>query len=141
MSIAARVRALAGGIRQPALYLIAGGLNTLFGIASYPALLWLFPIFERYYLAALPVAQALAICFAYLSYKLIVFRTRGNAVQEFGLFSSFYLAIFIINLIALPLMVEGLGLTPALAQTGFAVVTVLSSYLWHSRITFRRTRP
>ena len=125
--------------RRPLRYLAAGGLNTAFGLAFYPLLLWSTPVLRVHYMAALLIAQAVCLCFAYTTYKLGVFRTRGNVAREFGAFSSFYLFNYAANWAALPLLVERFEVPPVIAQTGFTLVLIAGGYLWHSRVTFRST--
>lgn len=121
-------------------FLVAGGLNTLFGLAIFPALLWLMTPLRWHYLVILTLCQILAVAFAYTTNKLLVFRTRGNHVREFVKFASFYVVNFAVNLAALPILVEVVHIPPAIAQTLFVLVVVLTSYFWHSRITFRPRR-
>lgn len=126
--------------RRPLRFLVAGAANTAFGVAVYPVLLWTVPGFATHYLAALGVAQALSLCFAFATYKLGVFRTRGNLAREFGTFASFYLANYAANWAALPLLVELAHLPPVIAQLGFTAVLIVGSWFWHSRVTFRVPR-
>ncbi|MDK2760286.1 MAG: GtrA family protein [Sphingopyxis sp.] len=123
--------------RRPLRFAIAGAVNTVFGLAIYPLLLWSDPWLHRHYLVALGIAQAISLCFAFATHKLGVFRTRGNVVREFGVFSSFYLVNYAANWAALPLLVEVGGVPPVLAQLGFTVVLIIASWFWHSRVTFR----
>jgi putative flippase GtrA len=117
-------------------FLMAGGLNTAFGLAFYPLLLWLIPFFHVHYLIALGVSQAVSLCFAYWTYKFGVFRTRGNVAREFGAFSTFYLVNFAANWLALPALVEIMHIPPMIAQLAFTVLVMVGSYFWHSRVTF-----
>lgn len=126
--------ALAG---RPLRFLIAGGANTAFGLAIYPLLLWSVPAFRTHYMAALLVAQAASLCFAFATHKLGVFRTRGNVVREFATFGSFYLANYAANWAMLPLLVELARIPPVIAQSGFTVMLIAASWFWHSRVTFR----
>lgn len=125
---------------RPLRFLVAGAANTAFGLAIYPALLWGVPAFETHYLVALAIAQATSLCFAFATYKLGVFRTRGNLAREFGAFSGFYLFNYAANWAALPLLVELAGIAPVIAQLGFTIVLIATSWLWHSRVTFRGAR-
>jgi putative flippase GtrA len=126
--------------RRPLRFLMAGALNTAFGLAIYPALLWSVPAFHTHYLLALGIAQAVSLCFAFATYKLGVFRTRGNLLREFGSFASFYLFNYAANWVALPLLVELAQVPPVFAQLGFTAVLIAGSWFWHSRITFRESR-
>lgn len=122
---------------RPLRFMLAGAANTAFGLAIYPLLLWSVPAFHAHYLIALAVAQAISLCFAFATYKLGVFRTRGNVAREFGAFSSFYLFNYAANWAALPLLVELGGVPPIVAQLGFTAALILGSWFWHSRVTFR----
>ena len=130
---------IAGGTRRPLRFLVAGAANTVFGLAVYPLLLWSSPTLHRHYLIALGIAQAISLCFAFATYKLGVFRTRGNLAREFGTFSGFYLFNYAANWAALPLLVEVAGLPPVVAQLGFTAVLIVGSWFWHNNVTFRQT--
>ena len=137
MNLIDRVLARLRRGERPVRYLLAGAANTAFGLAFFPALLWLSPWFARNYMAALVLSQVVCVVFAFSTYKIGVFRTRTNILREFAYFSSFYYAVFGANLIALPLLVQGLGVHPVPAQFGFGLVTLFGSYFWHRAVTFR----
>jgi len=141
-ALADRVRALAARNDRPLRFAIAGLANTVFGLAIYPTLLWSSPWLHRHYMTGLGIAQAVSLCFAFVSYKIVAFRTLGRrgVARQAGLFSTFYLINYAANWLALPLLVRGLHLDPVVAQIGFSVVLMLGSYFWHSRLTFRSTR-
>lgn len=122
---------------QPLRFVMAGAINTAVGIAFYPALLLLFASLRTHYLIALGIAQVSCVLFAYVIYKLTVFRTHGSYLRELPRFVSFYAINYAINWIALPLLVEIGGADPMIAQLGFTVAMVIGSYFWHSRITFK----
>lgn len=121
---------------RPLRFLVAGALNTGFGLAIFPALLWSSHWLKVHYMVALLIAQATSVLFAFSAYRFGVFRTKGDVARQFGIFSSFYLANYIINWAALPLLVEFGGISPVIAQLGFAFVVMIGSYYWHSRVTF-----
>ncbi len=123
----------------PIRFVAAGALNTIVGLSVYPLLLWSVPVLHNRYMVALLIAQAVCLCFAFMTYKLGVFRTRGNLVREFGAFSSYYLFNYAANWVVLPLLVEIAGLSPIIAQFGFTLILIVGSWLWHSRVTFRKT--
>ena len=122
---------------RPLRFMIVGGINTAFGLAVYPALLLALQPLGVGYLGVLPIAQAVSLVFAYSLQKIWVFRTRGDIPREFARFASFYLGIYAVNWAALPLLVEVVGLRPWIAQLGFVVATVIGSWFFHSRLTFR----
>ena len=135
--IAEPVDGRVGGPGRPLRYIVAAVLNTAFGLAIYPVLLWTSPYLHRHYMVALLIAQAISLAFAYMNYKFGVFRTRGRYAREFTAFVSFYLANYAANWAALPLLVEVVRLSPIVAQLIFSGIVMVGSYFWHSRVTFR----
>jgi len=134
-SLSDRVRNASG--HRPFRYFVAAGFNTAFGLAIYPALLWVFPWLRVHYMVGLLIAQAVSLCFAYSSYKLGVFQTRGGYAREITAFLSFYGVNYAANWIALPALVEFAHLSPIIAQLMFSAVIMITSYFWHSKVTFR----
>lgn len=126
--------------RRPLRYLIAAGLNTIFGLAIYPVLLWASPYLRHHYMVGLLIAQAVSLVFAYANYKFGVFRTRGKYAREVTAFMSFYAANYAANWAALPFLVEVVGLSPIVAQVLFSLIVMVTSYFWHSRVTFRESQ-
>jgi putative flippase GtrA len=127
-------------VRWPFRYLVAAGMNTAFGFAIYPALLWAFPWLRVHYMIGLFIAQALSLSFAYANYKLGVFQTRGGYAREVTAFVSFYGVNYAANWVALPALVELGRVPPIVAQLIFCAVIMITSYFWHSKVTFRGAR-
>lgn len=125
---------------RPLRFLVAGAINTGFGLAIFPLLLWSSAWLEHHYMVALLIAQATSVLFAFSAYRIGVFRAKGDMARQFGIFSSFYLFNYVLNWAALPLLVEVGGIAPLFAQLGFAIVLIVGSYFWHSRITFRERK-
>jgi putative flippase GtrA len=135
ISLSDRMRDASG--RRPFRYLVAAGFNTAFGLAIYPLLLWLFAWLREHYMVALFIAQGLSLTFAYSSYKLGVFQTRGGYARELTAFLSFYGVNYAANWIALPALVELAHIPPIIAQLMFSGLIMITSYFWHSKVTFR----
>lgn len=129
-------RDLAGRHQTKVRYLLAGALNTAIGLAVYPVLYFLLAPLKLHYLTILVISQLVCVVFAFLTNKFLVFRTSGNYLQEFGKFLTFHFSYFLVNLAALPALVEFAGMNPVWGQTLFAVLVIVTSYFWHSRITF-----
>ena len=122
-------------------FVFAGGLNTLFGLLIFPVLLYLSGRWEIHYLIILIISNIISIHFAYGTNKLLVFRTIGFSWREYRRFISFYISYFVINLIVLPILVNGLDLSPIIAQYTFVICAMIASYFWHSRFTFNFDGP
>jgi putative flippase GtrA len=117
-------------------FLLAGGLNTVVGLSVYPILFFLLKPLQLHYLLILTLSQIICICFAFLTNKFLVFKTSGNYLKESGKFLTFHLVYYLVNLAVLPMLVELGGMNPVWAQSLFAVLVIITSYFWHSRITF-----
>lgn len=121
-------------------FILAGALNTAFGLAAYPALYFMLAPLKLHYMVVLAITQVTCITFSYLTNKFLVFRTTGNYLRETGKFALFHLSYFGVNIVVLPLLVEFADIPPVWAQTLFAVAVVITSYFWHSKITFAPAR-
>jgi putative flippase GtrA len=117
-------------------FLLAGALNTAFGLGVFPLLYFTLANYRLHYIVILCFSQMICVLFAYITNKFLVFKTKGNYVAEFLKFITFHLSYFLVNLAALPILVEVLNINPVIAQLFFATMVIASSYFWHSRITF-----
>ena len=117
-------------------FILAGIINTVFGLSAYPILYYSLTKFNLHYLVILFISQVICITFSYATNKIFVFKTRGNFVSEYIKFSSFYFSYFLVNLLVLPFMVEVLKMKPIFAQILFTFFVVISSFFWHSKISF-----
>jgi putative flippase GtrA len=122
--------------RKQALYLAAGAWNTVFGYGVFALFYRAGRTFGWGYLPALWMSQLLAIANAYVSYKFLVFRTRGAWLTEFARFSLVYWVVLAANTLALPALVRGLGWNPLAAQAAFTAATVVAGYFAHDRFSF-----
>ncbi|MEA3079909.1 MAG: hypothetical protein QOF05_1317 [Sphingomonadales bacterium] len=122
---------------RPLRFLVAGAVNTGFGLAIFPLLLWSSRWLHHHYMIALLIAQACSVTFAFGAYRIALSRAKGDMARQFGLFSTYYLVNYLLNWAALPLLVEVGGIPPIIAQLGFTIIMIVGSYFWHSRVTFR----
>jgi putative flippase GtrA len=118
-------------------YLLVGGLNTLIGytigISTYKAfdnilgIVWIGLI-----------SNILSITFSFLSYKILVFRTKGMWVAEYMKSYIVYGGLALIGIFFLWLFVERMRISIWIAQALVIGLTVIVSYLGNSRFTFHR---
>jgi putative flippase GtrA len=125
-------------------FLLVGLWNTIFGYLVFVGLDYLFNLFfsPRYvaYMSAAVLANIIAILNAYIFHKFVTFRSplRGLAIiPEFVRFFSMYLFSFFLGLVLLPVFVEIFHLDPKIAGALLIPITVIISYLGHSRFSFR----
>ena len=127
---------------QRVAFLLVGGVNTLLGFGLYSAFtLWVFHDVYLGYTLSLIVSYAIAITVAFVLYRRFVFRVTGHVVRDFVRFVAVYAVSIAINLVALPILVEFVGVPPILAQAIILVITTVVSFVGHRSFSFRRSAP
>lgn len=126
--------------KRRARFLLVGGGNTVIGFT-------LFPVAYSFFYP-LGVAPELILAGSYIScslisfftQKIVVFRTKGNLVYEAVRFIALQLALYVINIVALPKISDLSGAGTLLSQAVFTALVIIFSYIWHTKITFRVAR-
>jgi putative flippase GtrA len=116
-------------------YLAVGFWNTVFSYAAFVVLYYLTHA-HLHYMLILVLSQIVGLTNAYICYKLLVFKTKGNIVREYLRFYVVYGTTFIVNLVLIAFFVELLGINPVISQGIIAVVVVTMAYFGHSRFSF-----
>lgn len=118
-------------------YLLVGGLNTLFGYSLGVGLyLALSPVLHILLIGV--IGNVFAITFSFVTYKLLVFQTRGHWLAEYLKSYLVYGGSAVLGILLLWWLVDGLGVPIWLAQGLTILIAVVVSYLGHARFTFRR---
>lgn len=118
-------------------FLLVGGYNTAFGYGLFTALILLAGD-KIHYLVILPVSHVIAVTNAYFAYRLFVFLDASRGLRSYLRFHSVYLGSLGFGMVALPTLVEIVGLTPIFAQGIVLAVTVVLSYILHKRFSFAK---
>lgn len=118
-------------------FLVAGMVNTSVGLVTYPLLYLILEPMGMGYISVLLIAQVICITFSFWTNKYYVFKSKGDLRSEYVKFFSFHGIFFLINLIALPVLVELIHLNPMIAQTIFSIFIIVTSYFWHNAVTFK----
>lgn len=118
-------------------FLVVGAYNTAVGYLIFIGLYLLLAEALHYILIAL-LSHILAVTNAFIGHKYLVFRARGELLADFLRFNMTYLGTLLFGLAALPVMVEVFAFHPIAAQGLLVVVTVLTSYVLHKKVSFRR---
>lgn len=122
-------------------FLVVGGWNTLFGIA----VLWVLDRYIPYDPGNLVQKQLLlvanwliSVTHNFVTFKFIVFRSRGPWLREYGRVYVTYVTTFLIQSVMTLLISEVFGLRVFWANLPTIVVVAVVSYLGHKHFTFRR---
>jgi putative flippase GtrA len=129
-------------------YLLVGGFNTVFSYCVFALLNWSLQGLGSYsYMYAAVLANFIAISVAFLGYKWFVFRTQGNYLREWIRCFVVYGGSALIGLAGMPILVPILrhalkkpDSASYISGAIMAIIGVLSSFLGHSRLSFRQRR-
>jgi putative flippase GtrA len=119
-------------------FLVVGGWNTLFGYLAFAGLYLLLSA-TLHYLAIATLAHFLAVAQSYATQRRLVFRSSESIMAEFIRFNISHLGTLLFGLGAMWLLVDGLGMTPLVAQAITVGGVVILSYVLHSRVSFAPT--
>jgi putative flippase GtrA len=125
--------------REKLLYLVVGGWNTLFQYVSFSLLYYLLSgwLFSS---AILFISYGLSSINGFLGYRYVVFQSRGHPLAEYARFQLVYMPLLVVNLVALPLLLEYTPLNAYVVQAGFAVFSVVVGYLGNKYFAFRKDK-
>jgi len=116
-------------------YLAVGGINTVvgygIGIAAYQLLVGALHI-----LIIGILANIIGITFSFLTYKTLVFRSKGHWLKEYLKANVVYGGVAVFGVFLLWLFVNQIGLSIWIAQGLVTMLTVAVSYIGHKRYTF-----
>ena len=117
-------------------YIIAGGWNTIFG---YFFGIFLFYFFKDNFplIFILIVINIVAISMSFLTYKLYVFKTKGNWIREFIKSFLVYGSMSLISIPILLFLVDVMFLPFWLSQGITIIITIIFSYILHKNFTFK----
>ena len=124
---------------EKARFLVVGGINTVVAYGLF--VLFQLTVGDRIgYFGSLYLSYALAILLAFVLHRRFTFQVRGQRmiVVDFLRFISVYAVTIVINTVALPLLVEVVGLHPVLAQALCVLVAMAISFVGHKWFSFRR---
>ena len=117
-------------------FLLIGGWNTIFGYGIF-ALLYLLLGDRVNYLVVALISHMIAVTQSFVSQRLFVFCTRGALLGEYLRFHLANIGLLFFGMVALPLGIEILRLSPLITQALIVVFSVTFSFFIHRHFTFR----
>lgn len=118
-------------------YLLAGSWNTVFGYCI--GVLFYYLLHNLFHtLVIIVLANILNISMSFLTYKIFVFKTRGNWVFEYIRCYVVYGNIALIGMLLIWALVDFFMVPFWIAQALVLVVSVTLSYVAHARFTFKK---
>lgn len=116
-------------------FLAIGAWNTLFGYLSF-YVLFLIVADRLHYLFVALIAHFVAVTQSYFTQRRLVFLSNAPIAREFLRFNTSHIGTLLFGLLAMSLLVETVGLSPLAAQAIIIVMSMILSYLLHSRFSF-----
>lgn len=136
MSFKTRIDGIRADLRRYGIrYLLIGAWNTLFGVGVYTLLLIVFG--QEHYLLLGVVSNILAITNAFLGHKLLVFRTRGNWLQEYLRCYVVYAGNMLFGFSCMILCVDVFHWDAVWSNLGVTALNFALSFLGHRFFSFR----
>lgn len=124
-------------VRDPkTAFLVVGLINTVLGVALFAGFDRLFG--PKHYLLTLLCMHVVSVIVAFVLYRRLVFRVRGNLLRDAMRFESVYLTGLAINVVLLTATVELLHWRPLAAQVVIVAFNAFWSWFGHGRFSFRR---
>jgi len=122
---------------QRVLFLLVGGANTAFSTALFAGLIVLFgPGVPS--VVSLGIAWIVSLVLVFFVYRRLVFRVTGNGWRDFLRFTSVNVGSLLLNMAALALLADVLGLPPIPTQIVITILVVIFNYVGHRYFSFRR---
>jgi putative flippase GtrA len=121
--------------QQKPRYLLVGAWNTLFGYFCAVTLYYYFGNLLGVIVVGV-ISNILSISMSFFTYKVMVFRTRGNWLKEYLKAYLVYGLSSLIGILILYIGVDGLNQEFWIVQAFAIVIVTLVTYLSHSRFTF-----
>lgn len=90
------------------------------------------------YMVSLALAHVASVLCAFILYRWLVFRVRGQVLRDLARFEVVYLGGLVLNALLLPFSVEVMGIAPIPSQMMIVFITAAVSYLGHKYFSFRR---
>lgn len=124
-------------------FLVVGVWNTLFSIAVLWVLDRVIPYSPDSLLqkeAVLVVSWVVSVTQNFFTFKILVFRTRGNWLREYGRMYVTYAATFALQSTMALAISQSFDLSVFWATLPTVVVVTIGSYFGHKRFTFRQPK-
>lgn len=122
---------------QRFLFLLVGGINTAFSTSLFVVLVLAFgPRVPSF--VSLGISWAVSLIAVFFAYRFIVFRVKGHLWLDFVRFAGTNLMALLINMVALTVFADMIGLPAIPVQIGIVCFIIGFNYFAHKHVSFRR---
>jgi|SRR5436309_13663860 len=117
-------------------FLAVGAYNTAFGYAVFAGIHLAAP--HLHYMLVLLVTHVISTLNAFVAYRRLVFRVKGNVLRDLMRFWTVYAGSLAFNAVTLPVLVEVFGFGVLLAQLLVVGGVAVISWFGHKHFSFAR---
>lgn len=121
--------------RQLIVYLINGGFTTLVNFVVY---ILMTNIFNVEVLTANTIAWCIAVIYAFITNKVMVFHDKQHILKQFIMFAGLRSISYLIEEASLYLFVVRIGFNDLLIKIIVAIVVVVTNYIFSKFIIFKK---
>lgn len=119
-------------------FLAVGGFNTVIGLGTFAIFNHVFG--DHLALVSLVCSHIVSVIIAFVLYRSLVFKVRGNVIGDFLRFETVYLVGLAVNAILLSIAVHGLHYPALPSQFVVTALQAVWSWVGHDRFSFRRPK-
>jgi len=120
--------------KEISLYTLFGVLTTIISISTYK----LFLVLGIYYIIATTLSATLAVVFAFLTNRFIVFESKGNFISEGIKFFSGRIVIFLVETAILIIAVSWMRLDEFYSKVAVTLLVIIFNYMYSKFIVFKK---
>lgn len=122
---------------QIARFIVTGGINTVFGYLVYALGV---TVLKMSYTEAVTFSYVIGVSFSYIMFRTFVFTGGDRSWRSFSRFIPTYVVLLFINMAALAVLVDHLGMNKLLAQAIIVPFCAALSFIINRLFIFK-TRP
>lgn len=122
---------------QRSMFLVVGAANTLFSTLLFSGLVILFGSSVPS-VVSLSIAWVVSLLTGFFAHRILVFRVKGRVLLDLVRFAGVNYMSLLINMGALALLADVIGLPAIPVQLGIVCVVIVFNYFGHKFFSFRR---
>ena len=119
-------------------FLLIGGCNTVFSTMLFAELVHALPA-SAPSSVSLVISWAVSMVVGFVAYRRFVFQVKGRLWLDFARFTGTNVTSLLINIFALTLLTDIIGLPAVPVQIFVTCIVVISNYFGHKHVSFRRS--
>ena len=118
-------------------FVLVGGYNSLFGYLTF-CFLQILLMSKMHYLLILTIGHFISVLNSFLSFKFLVFHSKGNFLQEYLRVNLVYIGYLIANALLLFILKDIIGINIFISQLFCVITLAILVYFGHKYFSFKK---